>query len=526
MNYIIPALISFSLAIVFTLLVKKVALRFSIIDKPGERKIHTKPTALLGGVAIFLAFFISLFIFSPAFLAGGLSLSHLISFFLGGLIIILGGALDDKYNLKPRVQIIFPLLAIVILIIGGINIEKLSSPFGGVISLSGLSVISYLIISVWTLGMMYTTKLLDGVDGLVSGMGAIGALIIFLFTTTTTYFQPDIAMAAILLSFSILGFLVFNFHPAKIFLGEGGSLFIGYALGVLSIISGSKIAIALLIMGIPILDVFWTIARRVLNGKNPFKFSDNKHLHHRLLGLGLSQRQTVFVFYTLAAIFGVSGLFLQSKGKFLALIVLVILMVIVVSVFHFLDYRQEKAKPSLLLHICCAPCGTYATKFQLMFKYRVTWLFYNSNISTKEEYDKRLYWVKLMSKKFSIPLIVIPYEHSEFLEKVKGHEFQPERGKRCAICYLDRLELTAKIAKEKSFDFFSTTLLYSPFKNKLLISKIATDISKDSALKYLADDFSDIDVYNKSQKLAKDLGMYRQKFCGCEFSIYKKNGKK
>lgn len=526
MNYIIPFVISFSLAVVSTLVIRKVAIKLAIIDKPGERKIHSKATPLLGGIAIFIAFFLTLFIFSSRFLAGGLSWNHLLSFFLGGLVITLGGALDDKYNLKPRLQIIFPLLAILILIIGGISIERLSSPFGGVISLGGLNWLSFLIITVWTLGMMYTTKLLDGVDGLVSGMGVIAALIIFLFTTTTTYFQADIALAAIILTAAILGFLIFNFHPAKIFLGEGGSLFIGYALGVLSIISGSKIAIALLIMGIPILDVFWTIMRRSLKGKNPFKFADNKHLHHRLLALGLSQRQTVFVFYTLAGVFGVSGLFLQSKGKFLALLILIILMIIVVSVFHILDYRQEKAKPSLLLHICCAPCGTYVTKFKLMFKYRVTWFFYNSNIYTKEEYDKRLYWVKLMAKKFSIPLIVIPYRHSHFLEMVKGFEHEPERGKRCALCYRDRLSLSAKVALEKGFDYFSTTLLYSPFKDSLLISKIASEYIKMPSLKYLADDFSDIDVYNKSQSLAKDLGMYRQKFCACEFSINHKNGKK
>ena len=129
--------------------------------------------------------------------------------------------------------------------------------------------------------MMYTTKLLDGVDGLVSGLGVIGGFVIFLFTATTNYFQPDIALASAIFGGASLGFLIFNWHPAKIFLGEGGSLLIGYILGVLAIISGGKIAIALLILGIPILDVLWTIIRRLLKKQNPFKFSDKLHLHHR-----------------------------------------------------------------------------------------------------------------------------------------------------------------------------------------------------------------------------------------------------
>ena len=148
----------------------------------------------------------------------------------------------------------------------------------------------------------------------------------FLFTTTTRYFQPDITFCLNSINRTALGFLIFNWHPAKIFLGEGGSLLLGYILGVLAIISGGKIAIALLIMGIPILDVFWTILRRLINKQNPFKSADKKHLHHRLLDLGLGQRGTVLLFYFLALSFGLSGLFLQSRGKFLALILLVVIM--------------------------------------------------------------------------------------------------------------------------------------------------------------------------------------------------------
>jgi UDP-N-acetylmuramyl pentapeptide phosphotransferase/UDP-N-acetylglucosamine-1-phosphate transferase len=118
-------------------------------------------------------------------------------------------------------------------------------------------------------------------------------------------------------------------------------LLLGYILGVLAIISGGKIAIALLIMGIPILDVAWTIIRRLLKGKNPFKFADRQHLHHRLLALGLGQRATVLIFYALSLVFGLSGLFLQSRGKFWALVAIVALMFLLVVGFSWLDYRQK-----------------------------------------------------------------------------------------------------------------------------------------------------------------------------------------
>lgn len=349
MFYFLIFLSSLIVTAVLTILVRRMAVYFRIVDEPDScgplgtgRKIHTSAIPLLGGLAIFGGYFFWLFLFSSHFLVGNLRVSHLMGFFIGALILVIGGALDDKYNLSPRQQIIFPLLASAAVIWGGVEIVKLTNPFGGFLNLQILSFISPLLITIWLLGMMYTTKLLDGVDGLVTGMSAIGGFIIFLFTLTTRYYQPDIAFAAILLTGACLGFLIFNWHPAKIFLGEGGSLLLGYILGVLAIISGGKIAIALLIMGIPILDVVWTICRRLIAGKNPFKFADRQHLHHRLLALGLGQRATVLIFYGLALIFGLSGLFLQSRGKFLALVILISIMLLIVIGFWFLDYIRKR----------------------------------------------------------------------------------------------------------------------------------------------------------------------------------------
>jgi len=343
MFYFLAFIIAFGLILLLTPLLKRLAFKWGLVDYPdSNRKIHHQPVSLFGGGAIFLAYFIALFIFNKDFLAGNLDWSQLLGFFAGALCLMIGGFLDDKYNLPPYQQIIFPLLAVLSVIIGGVEITKLTNPFGGVIFLQKMFFIGPVLVFFWLAGMMYTTKLLDGVDGLVTGLGAIGGLIIFLFTLTTRYYQPDIALASLILVAVCLGFLIFNFNPAKMFLGEGGSLLIGYILGVLAIISGGKMAITLLVMGIPILDVFWTIIRRLISGRNPFKSADKKHLHHRLLALGLNQKQTVFVFYGLALFFGLSGLFLQSLGKFWALVVLLFVMLSLVIALSFLSRRPFK----------------------------------------------------------------------------------------------------------------------------------------------------------------------------------------
>jgi UDP-GlcNAc:undecaprenyl-phosphate GlcNAc-1-phosphate transferase len=331
-------IIAFLLSVIFTALLRRLVLKLNITDEPsGERKIHRVKTPLLGGAAIFLCFFIILYFVRDKVLIGDLETRHWLGFFTGACFLMIGGFLDDKYNLKPKFQIIFPILAIISVLVGGVSIEKVTNPLGGFIYLGAFS---GALIAVWLLGMMYTTKLLDGVDGLVTGVTAIGGFIIFLFTMTTKYYQPDIGLAALILAAACIGFLIFNWHPAKIFLGEGGSLFLGYALGVLAIISGGKIAIALLVMGIPIMDVAWTIIRRIFAGQNPFKFADKKHLHFRLLDLGLSQKKVVLLYYGFAAIFGLSALFLQSTGKMFVLGVLVFIMLGIVIWFNRLERRR------------------------------------------------------------------------------------------------------------------------------------------------------------------------------------------
>ncbi|MEK7122283.1 MAG: MraY family glycosyltransferase, partial [Patescibacteria group bacterium] len=202
------------------------------------------------------------------------------------------------------------------------------------------TVFADLLTFVWLFGTMYTTKLLDGLDGLVSGITVIGAMTIGLVSLLFFVNEPT-AVLSFLTAGAFAGFLIWNFNPAKIFLGEAGSVLAGFFLGVLAIISGAKFAIALLILGIPILDTAWIIFRRiVIEKRSPFQ-GDRKHLHFRIVDAGFTQRQTVFLLWAVSALFGVSALFMQTRQKFAALILLVAVML-----FLILFIRWRRAHPS------------------------------------------------------------------------------------------------------------------------------------------------------------------------------------
>ncbi|TSC95641.1 MAG: Uncharacterized protein Athens101410_397 [Parcubacteria group bacterium Athens1014_10] len=336
MNYFSAFISTFLLAAILTPFVRKFALKNKIVDYPSPRKIHSHPIPLLGGLIIFLSFFIVLAyftFFTPYILGKSIALKQLIGIFIAGLFLISGGFLDDKYNLPPKKQFIFPLLAVLTIIASGIGVKYITNPFNGIINLelNKFFILNFqgapyyfswpadLLTFFWLLGMIYTTKFLDGLDGLVSGITAIGGLIIFGLCLFTIFYQPEVGLLAIILAGACLGFLIFNWHPAKIFLGEGGSTFCGFMLGVLAIISGGKFATTLLVMGIAVIDVIWVIARRVFWERHSPFLADKKHLHFRLLDIGLSPRQAVVFLYFLSLIFGLSTFFLKSSGKLITM---------------------------------------------------------------------------------------------------------------------------------------------------------------------------------------------------------------
>ncbi len=335
MQFLILFFAAFLVSIILMPLVKKFAFKVGAVDVPNSpRKIHKLPIPLMGGIAAYLSFVIItvcyILIANPNFTI--IPLKFYIATFVGGFVLMLGGYFDDKYNLAPKYQIIFPILASLIAVFAGIGvgIKAITNPLGQLpIDLSfavfGIP-FSAIFIFIFILGMTYTTKILDGLDGLASGISFIAGLTLFFLSIANVNNQPITASLAIIFCGAVLGFLIFNFNPASIFLGEGGSEWLGFMLAILAVILGGKIATAVLVMGIPILDVAWAILRRLWN-RQSLVGADRLHLHFRLLDIGFSQRQTALVLYALAALFGFGALFLQSLGKFVSLIILILVMV-------------------------------------------------------------------------------------------------------------------------------------------------------------------------------------------------------
>lgn len=329
----------FMLSCILTGVVKKIALALDITDKPTEaRKIHAHPIPLMGGLGIYCAFAVILLtLLSMSSLQQILIDRHvtyiqIMGMLVGGLILTIGGILDDIYNLKPVYQIISPILACIVILASGIGIKTLTNPFGGTINLTQ-DILSSLLTCIWLMTAIYTTKFLDGLDGLVSGITVIGSIIILLLSLYFFINIPTVTLASVITGI-FAGFLVWNFHPAKIFLGEAGSTLAGYFLGVLAIISGAKLATALLILGIPILDAAHVIFRRlVLERRSPFK-GDRKHIHFRLYDMGCTQPQAVMILYGIAAFFGIAALFLQSSQKVSALVVVLLLMILLTFAYN------------------------------------------------------------------------------------------------------------------------------------------------------------------------------------------------
>ncbi len=339
-SYPLALIGGFLAAVLLVPLFAKLAGRLGIVDRPdSRRKFHRRAVPLLGGIPVFLAVALGVGLFRWLWLANFSEIpdKFLWAAGLAGLVIVIVGFFEDKYRLKPVGQLAGPVLAAGIILAAGIRIEYITNFFGG--SENALIYLSPIIGGVitfgWLLGMMYTTKLLDGLDGLVAGVGAVGGLIIFLLSLRWDVPLSATGAAALVFSGALLGFLIFNWQPAKIFLGEGGSVLIGFILGILSIISGSKIATTLLVVGIPALDVGWVMIQRLLQGQSPFSHPDRKHLHFQLLELGFSERETVLFFCAVALLFGSIAIITGPFGKLAALAVLVAVMAALAALTYF-----------------------------------------------------------------------------------------------------------------------------------------------------------------------------------------------
>ncbi len=307
--YGIGFMIALVLALAFTPLVIKLAFKIGAIDKPNHRKVHTKIMPRLGGLGIYAAFIGGYFAVKP-FIPDGLlrqyDMNLINALLAGGSIIVLIGALDDRFELSAKVKLLGQIAAACVVVLGfGVKIDLLNIPFGGSIQ-PVAAWISVPLTIVWIVGVTNAINLIDGLDGLAAGVSGI-AITTIMIMSAIMGFVPVILLSAILLG-GIIGFLVYNFHPAKIFMGDTGSLFLGFLLATLSMIGFKQVTIVsfvtpLLIIGVPLSDTFFAIVRRLVN-KKPIFAPDRGHLHHCLRELGFSHRITVLIIYGVAAFFG------------------------------------------------------------------------------------------------------------------------------------------------------------------------------------------------------------------------------
>ncbi|NOQ68295.1 hypothetical protein GQ568_02540 [Patescibacteria group bacterium] len=327
--YLKPFLIALILSLVFTKALILFGRKYKLYDKIKANKIHQKNIARFGGVAIIISFLLAIF------LSGDLAFDNLKwGIVISCLVILFFGLYDDLKDLSWKKQLLGQVVVVLIMIYAGLQVDYIANPFGGAefrldafqysILNTQYSILGSLFILFWIVGFMNVMNWLDGLDGLAGGVGFIGAVTLFFLSISGLVNQPPLGIISITVAGAILGFLIFNFNPAKIFMGTSGSMFLGFILAILAIFSGGKIATALLIMGFPILDAVWVIVQRIKAGKSPFQ-GDDCHLHYKLLKNGWSQKKVVLFIYLICLSFGVSAIVFQSLGKILALIILFIL---------------------------------------------------------------------------------------------------------------------------------------------------------------------------------------------------------
>lgn len=330
-NSFLPAFaLVFGLALVLALLLTPLAdrlgRRLGLVDRPGGRRGHQGVIPRSGGLALFAAFMLALLATFPlpanwlpasADPKEGVRLAGLL---IGSAWAVVWGVVDDRLELRWRGQILVQLGAAAIAIATLIFIERVNNPFSDA-QIVFPDLIVGALTAFWFLGAMNTVNWLDGLDGLAAGVGAILSLVLvahMLFRADPP--QLSVALLPLALLGATLGFLPWNFSPARIFMGSSGSYFLGFSLAALGIIGGARMATVLLVLGLPIVDVAWLIWRRKRRGLSPGQ-GGRDHLHFRLLDMGYSQRQIVLGYYAFCAAFGLLALSIGPRiYKLLALL--------------------------------------------------------------------------------------------------------------------------------------------------------------------------------------------------------------
>ena len=339
--FVVAALIAFAA----TPIVIRFAPKIGAMDIPkDDRRIHKAPMPLIGGVAMYLAVMAGMLFFLP-------KTRDFMAIFAGATIILISGLKDDIRGTSPKEKLFYQLLAATIAIRGGIQVNFVTNPFASGSPILYLSWIGIPITVFWIVGITNTLNLIDGLDGLAGGVALISALS-FTFVAMKLG-MVEIAVLSALVSGACLGFLPFNFNPAKIFMGDTGALFLGFMLAVISIegVMKSVATIAMLvpviILGVPIFDTTFAIFRRLLSGQS-IMAADKSHLHHRLLALGYSQRKTVLILYLISGVFGLFAVLVSkansSQAVYMSAILFAIALAFAVKLGLFSSRKNKEGK--------------------------------------------------------------------------------------------------------------------------------------------------------------------------------------
>lgn len=324
LNDIMMAIIALVLSLALVPFVAKLAIKIGAVDKPNARKVHTKLMPRMGGLAIYLSFFAVLF-FSHS-----VTPKH-IGLFAGGTVLILVGIIDDMKDIPAKVKLLGQIVAACIVVASGVRVEFMTNfILGGIFPLYFFSAPFTVI---WIVAIVNAVNLIDGLDGLAAGTSVIAAATMAVSGYATG--QMEMASMALILIGATLGFLKYNFHPAKIFMGDTGSMFLGYNLSVLAVMGFTKsftllsLVTPILVLAIPILDTLFAIVRRKMNNKPIFK-PDKNHLHHCLLNYGFSHRNTVLIIYAVSAVLALCGLIMTYLNSAQGICLLVVISVVII----------------------------------------------------------------------------------------------------------------------------------------------------------------------------------------------------
>lgn len=335
LHYLALVAVAMTATYVLTPLVRRVSMRLGLTDKPGSRKIHAVEVSRLGGVALFGGFAAAMLVqavgerfagWAPVLTRGGMLL---LGTFAGMIVIFAVGFVDDIWGMRPFVKFAGQLLAAALPVAAGLRIDYVGNPIeGGLIQLGLLGIPVTLL---WIVGFANVINLIDGLDGLAAGITGIAA-VSFLVLAVEMNELVAAALAAALIG-TCVGFLRFNFHPASIFMGDSGAMFLGFALatmslhGVMKSVAAITLVVPLLVIGVPVFDTLSAIIRRARSGR-PIQEADNGHIHHRLLHRGFNQRQTVLTIYVWSAALAVGGYAMRFVPTLYKLFVFLVLAVL------------------------------------------------------------------------------------------------------------------------------------------------------------------------------------------------------